>query len=66
MNAEKSAASTEKQELVAKISALESEIKTLQESKANSDADKATTVQNSAEISAQAATIVRSVSAPCV
>ncbi|KAJ7029278.1 hypothetical protein C8F04DRAFT_1237155 [Mycena alexandri] len=41
MNAEKSAAAAEKQGLVTKIAALESEIKTLQESKASSDADKA-------------------------
>ncbi|KAJ6452549.1 hypothetical protein C8R47DRAFT_265655 [Mycena vitilis] len=58
MNAEKSAATAEKQELLGKISALEAEIQTLHESKTSSDAEKATGVQNtSAEATAQAATI---------
>ncbi|KAJ7236740.1 hypothetical protein B0H12DRAFT_1139991 [Mycena haematopus] len=58
MNTEKSAAAAEKQELLAKISTLESEIKALRDTQANSDAEKATNVQNSsAEVSAQAATI---------
>lgn len=64
MNAEKSAATAERQQLVAKISALESETKTLQDSKTSSDAETAQT--SSAELSAQAETIVGLVLLCCI
>ncbi|KAJ7432792.1 hypothetical protein B0H11DRAFT_2297225 [Mycena galericulata] len=58
MNAEKSATTTERQQLLAKVSALESEIKALHEAKASSDAETATGAQtSSAEMATQAATI---------
>ncbi|KAJ7288015.1 hypothetical protein C8J57DRAFT_504703 [Mycena rebaudengoi] len=59
MNVEKSAANAERTQLVAKISTLEAEIKTLQESKASSEAERTTNTQAlSAEASSQASTIV--------
>ncbi|KAJ6621759.1 hypothetical protein B0H10DRAFT_944077 [Mycena sp. CBHHK59/15] len=47
LNSEKSAAAAEKQQLVAKASTLEAEIRALQESKASSEAEKAITSQTS-------------------
>jgi nucleoprotein TPR len=60
MNAEKSAFKTERENFNAKVAALESEVQTLRDSQATSDAEKANNVQDtSAEVSAQATTIVR-------
>ncbi|KAJ6508423.1 hypothetical protein C8R45DRAFT_1069158 [Mycena sanguinolenta] len=55
MNAEKSAAAAEKQELVAKISTLESEVQMLRDTQTRSDAETAKNAQNSS--AEQAATI---------
>ncbi|KAK7048611.1 protein MLP1 [Favolaschia claudopus] len=58
MNTEKSTLVAEKQVLLGKIAALEAEIKTVRDSQASSDAEKAVNAQNSsAEVSAQTAAI---------